>query len=240
VDNLNELIRFDEEDAIADTNEIEYGIVNRIFRNRTSSAGREDGYELMSFTLKQKYFFDPTFGGAFQVGKSNTFYPLDDLSGFSATGVERNVSPAAMIFRLTPTPGISHDLHADFDTKFQRFRDASLSTRWRQGKLFVAATYLKTNALETGMSNGHHIQGQAAYGQMTAGLSASVTLSYNIQTAKLLNSHSRINYTWNCCGVTMEFQQFDLGQRVESRFSLSFTLKGIGSFGNVEHPESLF
>jgi LPS-assembly protein len=240
VDNLNEIIRFDEEDAIADTNEIEYGIINRVFRNRTSSTGREDNYEFISLTLEQKHFFDPTFGGAFQVGKSNTFYPLDSLTGFSATGIERNTSPAAMIFRLNPTPGISHDVRADFDTKFQRFRDASLSTHWQQGKLYVGGTYLKTYALEPGMSDSHHVQGQAAYGQMTAGLSASVTLSYDIQTAKLLNSHSRINYTWNCCGVTLDFQQFDLGQRIESRFSLSFTLKGIGSFGNVERPESLF
>jgi LPS-assembly protein len=240
VDNLKEIIRYDEEDAIADTNEIEYGIINRIFRNRASSTGRQDAFEFMSLALKQKYFFDPTFGGAFQVGRLNTFYPLDGLTGFSATAIERSTSPAALTFRLTPTPGISHDVRADFDMKYQRFRDASLSTHWQQGKLYVAGTYLKTNALEPEMSESHHIQGQAAYGQMTAGLSTSVTLSYNIQTAKLLNSHTRINYTWNCCGVTVEFQQFDLGQRIESRFSLSFTLKGIGSFGNVERPESLF
>jgi LPS-assembly protein len=240
VDNLNEIIRFDEEDAIADTNEVEYGIINRIFQNRSSGSGREDSYELMSFTLMQKYYFDPTFGGAFRGGESNTFYPLYSLTGFSATGIERSTSPVAMIFRFAPMSGISHDLRADFDTRFQRFRDAGLSTNWRQGNVFVAGTYLKTNALETGMSDSHHIQGQAAYGQMTGGLSASVTLSYNIQTSKLLNSHSRINYVWNCCGVAMEFQQFDLGERIESRFSFSFTLKGIGSFGNVEHSDSLF
>lgn len=240
VDNLNEIIKFDAEDAIADTNEFEYGIINRIFRNRTSSEGREDTYEFMSFTLKQKHFFDPSFGGAFRIGKPNTFHALYSLTGFSATGIESSTSPAAMIFRLTPTPGISHDLRADFDARFQRFRDVSLSTHWQQGKTYIGGTYLKTNALEAGMYDSHHIQGQAAYGQMTAGLSASVTLSYNIQTSKLLNSHSRINYTWNCCGVTLEFQQFDIGLRSETRFSISFTLKGIGSFGNVERPDSLF
>jgi len=240
VANPNEIIRFDEEDAIADTNEVEYGIINRIFLDRSSDSGRDESYELMSFTLMQKYFFDPTFGGAFRNGKPNTFYPLYSMTGFSATGIERSTSPAAMIFRLSPTSGISNDVRADFDTKFQRFRDVSLSTHWQQGKVYVAGTYLKTNALEAGMFDAHHIQGQAAYGLMTEGLSASVTLSYNIQTSKLLNSLSRINYTWNCCGVTVEFQQFDIGRRSESRFSLSFTLKGIGSFGNVERPDSLF
>jgi LPS-assembly protein len=240
VDNLNEIIRFDEEDAIADTNEVEYGIVNRIFRNRKSNSSREDNYELISFTLMQKYFFDPTFGGAFRPGESNTFYPLNSLTGFSATGIERNMSPATMIFRIAPTPGISHDVRADFDTKFQRLRDASLSAYWQQGRVFLAGTYVKTNALEAGMFNANHIQGQASYGLPTRGISASLTMSYNIQTSKLLNTQTRLNYMWNCCGLTMEFQQFDLGQRTESRFSFSFTLKGIGSFGNVRRPESLF
>jgi len=45
---------------------------------------------------------------------------------------------------------------------------------------------------------------------------------------------------WNCCGVTLDFQQFDIGLRSETRFSISFTLKGIGSFGNVERPTACF
>ena len=45
---------------------------------------------------------------------------------------------------------------------------------------------------------------------------------------------------WDCCGVALEFNQFDLGLRTESRFSFLFMLKGIGSFGNLNRPESLF
>ena len=84
------------------------------------------------------------------------------------------------------------------------------------------------------------MQGQAGYGSLTRGLSASVTLSYNIDSARLLNSQSRLNYMWDCCGVSLEFQQFDLGLRTESRVNFSFTLKGVGSFGNLKRPESLF
>jgi LPS-assembly protein len=72
------------------------------------------------------------------------------------------------------------------------------------------------------------------------GFSAGLTLSYNIQTRALLNSNSRLNYMWNCCGVSLEFQQYHLGVRTESRFTFSFSLKGIGNFGNLRRPESLF
>jgi LPS-assembly protein len=204
------------------------------------TAKRSQDYEFLSIALMQKYFFDPSFGGAFRLGEQNVFYPLNTLTGFSATGIQRMLSPTSLIARLSPKTGITHDIRADFDTKFQRMRDVSVSTFWQQGKVFLAGTYFKTNALEPGTFESDHIQGQAGYGSTTQGFSASLTMSYDLRTSKLLNSQSRMNYMWNCCGISMELQQYDLGQRTETRFSFSFTLKGIGSFGNIKRPESLF
>ncbi len=240
IDNLREIVRFDEEDAFADTNEVEYGVVNRIFRKRDLKQGGSQDYELLSFALAQKYFFDPSFGGAFRQGDSNQFYPLNTLTGFSLTGIQRNLAPTSMILRVNPLRGISYDVRSDFDSRLQSFRDASVSALWQQEKVFVAGTYFLTRALEPGMLESNHVQGQAGYGSMLRGFSGSVTLSYNIQSKQLLNSHTRMSYMWDCCGLAMEFQQFDLGLRTESRFSFSFTLKGIGSFGNLKRPESLF
>ncbi len=240
IDNLHETIRFDEEDAIADTNELEYGFVNRFFRNRKTKPGSGQNFEFLSVALMQKYYFDPTFGGAFREGEANIFYPLDTLTGFATTGFERGLAPVSLITRVSPIPSISHDLRADYDIKFQRVRDVSLATYWQEGKVFVAGTYFRTQALEPGTFDSNQIQGQVGYGSPLRGFSASVTLSYNIRTTTLLNSNSRLNYMWDCCGVAFEFQQYDLGLRTESRFSFSFNLRGIGSFGNVKRPESLF
>jgi len=239
-DKSGEILRFDETDAVFDTNEFEYGIVNRIFRNRETKPGSNQDYEFLSVALMQKYFFDPSFGGAFRPGEQNIFYPLNTLTAFSATGIQRTLSPTSLIARLSPKTGITHDVRADFDTKLQRMRDVSLSTFWQQGKVFVAGTYFKTNTLEPGTFESNHIQGQVGYGSTMQGFSASLTMSYDLRTSKLLNSHSRMNYMWDCCGISMELQQYDLGQRTETRFSFSFTLKGIGSFGNIKRPESLF
>jgi LPS-assembly protein len=240
VDRPRETIRFDHQDVIADTNEIEYGIVNRIFRKWESQSAAPRDYEFLSFKLVQKHYFDPTFGGAFRPGEANIFYPLNTLTGFAATGIQRRFAPTSMVLRLSPRPLVSHDVRADFDTKLQQFRDVSISTFWQQDKLLIAGTYFKANALEPGTLENHHIQGQAGYGSTLRGLSASITLSYNIRMSKLLNSHTRLHYAWDCCGVSLEFQQFDLGLRIESRFNFSFTLKGIGTFGSLKRPESLF
>jgi len=240
IKNLDKTIRFDDQDAIADTNEIEYGIVNRFFTGVQTDGGALQKHEFMAFSLVQKYYFDPTFGGAFHPGQLNSFYPLDTVTGFYQTGIIRNLSPLSARLKLSPRSGIHNDLRADFDFKSQRWRNGSLSTLWQQGRFFLSGTYFRTLAVEPGMLDSNHLQGQVGYGEPERGLSSSLTISYNLRTSQWLNSQVRVNYTWNCCGVAVEFNQFDLGLRTESRFSFSFTLKGIGSFGNLKRPESLF
>ncbi len=240
VDDLGQTIRFDDQDAIADTNEARLGIVNRFFRSREVRPGVRQEEEILSLAVTQKYYFDPTFGGAFRPGESNTFYPLDTLTGFAAMGIQRNLAPTSFSARIEPRGGINYDVRADYDIKLHGLRDASLSSSWQQGKVFVAATFFRTQAIEPGIFDSNQIQGQIGYGSPERGFSASVTLSYNLRAHTLLNSHSRINYMWNCCGVSLEFQQFDLGARTESRLNFSFNLKGIGNFGNIKRPESLF
>jgi LPS-assembly protein len=188
----------------------------------------------------QKYYFDPTFGGAFHPGQLNTFYPLDTVTGLYQTGNVSNLAPVSAIFQLSPKNGIHNDVRLDFDARLQRWRNQSLSTFWQQGRVVVSGTYFRTQAPEIGMNTSDHVQGQLWYGRANQGLSSGITLSYNLKTGQLLNSNTRLNYMWDCCGVALEFNQFDLGQRTESKFSFSFTLKGIGSFGNMKRPENIF
>jgi LPS-assembly protein len=196
-DGFHDLIRFDEVEAVADTNEIEYGVTNRFFLRRSAEsvgrsnaaassaggrvrpedagprragerpgreAGREGGagqkgedaggekeegaesrlpkntrvsgqltalrnsqspltrqpYEFLSVTVRQKYFFDPTFGGALTPGRRNQFYPLNTFSGFTYGGVSRRFSPLNVEARVrTPTRADSElfaDIRTDIDT----------------------------------------------------------------------------------------------------------------------------
>jgi hypothetical protein len=145
-----------------------------------------------------------------------------------------------MIFRLSPQSSIHTDIRADYDTRKQLWRNGSFSTWWQQGKFLLSGTYFRIRAAELGILTSNHVQGQIGYGSLDRGFSSSLTVSYNLRTSQLLNSNTRLNYTWDCCGLALEFNQFDLGLRTESRFSFSFTLKGIGSFGNIKRPDSLF
>ena len=237
---LREIIRFDELDPIAETNEIEYGLVNRIFRSRETSPGVFQQYEFLSFGLMQKYFFDPTFGGAFRPGESNIFYPLNTITGLALTSIQRRLAPSSLSLRVRPRPGFAFDLRGDYDSRLHGLRNLSLSSEWQKDKWFFGGTYFRTQTLEPGISKNNHIQTQVGYGSPNRGLSLHVAISYNIETSALLNSQTNFNYAWDCCGISLQYQQFDLGLRTESRISFSFNLKGIGNFGNIRRPEAYY
>jgi LPS-assembly protein len=162
ISNFERIIRFDTLDAIADTNEFEYGITNRFFTRRTTetvtgkvsarsangvngnrpdtakadaeretaAAGEDEKgsagdnrppltrqpYEFLSITLRQKYFFDPTFGNALVPGRRNQFYPINTFSGFTYGGVPRRFSPLYVEARLRRPTTADSDLFADVRT----------------------------------------------------------------------------------------------------------------------------
>ena len=240
IQDLDKTIRFDEQDAIADTNEFEYGITNRILRTRQTEAGTLEKYEFMSFSMIQKYYIDPTFGGAFRPGEPNAFYPMNTVTGFYQTTRLSSLAPLTSILRLTPQRGIHNEMRFDYDIRLQRWRSGSVSTSWQQGKFFLAGTYFRARAVELDVLTSNHVQGQIGFGSPDRGFSSIMAVSYNLRTSQWLNSSTSLSYSWDCCGLAAAFNQFDLGQRTESRFSFSFMLKGIGSFGNIRKPESLF
>ncbi|HYN86433.1 MAG TPA: LPS assembly protein LptD [Pyrinomonadaceae bacterium] len=125
ITDFERIIRFDSVEAVANTNEIEFGVVNRFFQRRstenvsgtvpagaTTAADGADAtsqaplssqpYEALSITLRQKYFFDQTFGGALIPGRRNQFYPINTFSGFTYGGVPRRFSPLYVEARLRP------------------------------------------------------------------------------------------------------------------------------------------
>ena len=125
ITSLRETIRFDDEDVIADTNEVEYAIVNRIIRRRETKPGFSQDFEFLSLKIAQKYYFDPTFGGAFLPGEPNQFYPLNTLTGFSATGIQRYACP--FDHELAAHPPARHLLRRPWRLRHQ----AASAARWQ-------------------------------------------------------------------------------------------------------------
>ncbi|MGB7924919.1 MAG: LPS assembly protein LptD [Pyrinomonadaceae bacterium] len=166
ISNFERLIRFDELDAIADTNEIEYGITNRFFTRRSTenvsgvtNAATANGsrarsplasqpYEALTITLRGKYFFDPYFGGALIPGQRNQFYPINTLSGFTYGGVPRRWSPINVEARYRPRRYVFTDVRADLDVQGGGLRALSWTFGLNRPLVQAFQTFYYTRAIE--------------------------------------------------------------------------------------------
>lgn len=237
IDNFHEIIRFDDSDAIADTSEIEYGLVNRVF---VKNGPAESAHEWLSLKIGQKYYFDPTFGGAFVDGIVNQYYPLNTLTGIPYAVSERNVSPITTAARFSPGRRTHFDIRGDYDTVRDEFRGFAVTGFHRMENFSFSGTYFQTEDLIAGIGSSKQVQGRVGFGDFNRGLSAFTSFSYDALSARFLNHLVRVSYYWDCCGISAEVRGFNLSTRQERQIRFAFFLKGIGTFGTIKRPDSVF
>src|SRR5690242_7379378 len=168
INNFDRIIRFDYIDAIADKNEIEFGVANRFFTRRSTenvndasvreapareTAERErpllssQPYEALTITIRGKYFFDPFFGGALIPGQRNQFYPINTLSGFVYGGVPRRFSPMNIDARYRPRRHLFADVRTDMDTHGGGMRSLSTTFGLSRTLIQVFQSFYYTRAI---------------------------------------------------------------------------------------------
>ena len=163
INNFDRIIRFDYIDAIADTNEIEFGVANRFFTRRstenvanlglkTSTPGEKQSlasqpYEALTITVRAKYFFDPYFGGALIPGRRNQFYPLNTLTGFAYAGVPRRFSPVNIDTRYRPRRNLFADFRTDIDTSSGGIRSVSTTFGLSKSLIQIFQSFYYTRAI---------------------------------------------------------------------------------------------
>jgi LPS-assembly protein len=229
-DRFRNTIVVDEVDLITNTNEIEYALTNRFFTSR----------EIFSWRVAQKYFFDPTFGGAIVPGTRNVFAPLLDLTGFAFADGERRTTPLVSTMRISTSPNTSTDIQVDYDTKSHLFRSAGIIGGVNRGQTSGSISYFFVRRSPIQVPN-NQLRGLISFGnELKPGLSAAFSLSYDVQRSLFQSSVAQVGYNTDCYGLSFEFSQFDVGARKESRFRFAFSLKNIGSYGTLRPRERLF
>lgn len=164
INNFDRIIRFDYIDAIADTNEFEFGIANRFFTRRSTENVSDvpmkitddenrpllstQPYEALTITLRGKYFFDPFFGGALLTNRRNQFYPINTLSGFVYGGIPRRFSPVNVDARYRPRRDLFVDFRTDLDTHGGGMRSLSTTFGLSRPLIQVFQSFYYTRAIE--------------------------------------------------------------------------------------------
>lgn len=239
VNDFGRFLRFDENDTLTDTNEIEYSITQRLYR-RNSTGGAE---ELVSWRATQKYFFDPTFGGALVPGQRNLFQALDSLTPFAFADGFRKFSPIVSDLRFTPQAHYDAQLRVDYDPV--RHHLGAIGTLLKlkpYRESFVTLAHFSTRTADVLQPRSDQVRILGGYGKINRpGLNAILGFSYDIRRNFLQNQTASVSFNGSCCGLAFEFRRLGLGPvRSENQFRVALLIANIGTFGNLRRLEKIF
>jgi len=187
ISDFGQIIRFDYRDILADTNEIEYGVVNRLYAKKTTLSSQcfehpeysdfteqlsEDpnapqrlcsdtsapSGDVVTWELAQKYFTNTTFGGALVPGRRNVFDTTVDFTGIAFLTEPRLWSP--VISRLRVQSGAADFQWAlDYDPVLHQINASTIFAGYRWGNWYLngGQSYLNAPGEFTTGSNGQTI-----------------------------------------------------------------------------------
>jgi LPS-assembly protein len=284
VDNFNRIIRFDYTDTMTDTNEIEYGVINRIFTRRYTEAVTEEAqrllrekangsgegkdgknplsvqpYEIFTLTVRQKYFFDETFGEALVPGRRNQISPITQLTFYTFGGTPRRFSPLSIDGTYRPQKTVFVNTRMDVGVENDGLRAISATVGYDTPLLKVFQTFYYTRAVtlipslqqlyntdkEAGTLRGSQWNPSIFMGNRDRGWFGGTSLFFDFQNSRerrstpLISSLYTLGYASDCCSVAVQAFTYNVGVRRENRYVFSFRLKGIGTFGTEQFGQGL-
>ncbi|HEX8926394.1 MAG TPA: LPS assembly protein LptD, partial [Terriglobales bacterium] len=281
VNEFQQTIRFDERDILADTNEVEYGITQRIYARRkegkidprcedkAQATGARPGQylpgtsaqplrceapgastrEILTWEVKQRYYGDPTFGGAVVPGRRNVFTSTDELTGIAFLTEPRRFSPIVSLVRVLTSANTDVQWELDYDTKKGRINSSTALVDYRVGPMFIGASSAYLHVPEEINANVsseptvfNQFRGLLGFGHPNKrGWSGGASLGYDQHFDYLQYGAIQTTYNWDCCGINLEYRRFAFpGVRNENVYRFTLTLANIGTFGNLRRSERLY
>jgi LPS-assembly protein len=252
---IMDVVRFDNLDTMAETNEIEYSLTNSILVRKDVGGGQPipQAHELLSLRLSQIYYFDPTFGGALQPGSNIVFQPTSALTGFAfARG--RNLSPLVSVLKLAPSSNYDTELRADFSPNGGGVLNAGITSNVHRGLVglsltdfFISRTaaqltpVLPTTPLSE-IPSYNLLRTVATYGNTNHnGFSGAFGVDYNFVEGVAHQLVGQAGYHFSCFAVNVEYRRFSLGPiRQENEFRVAISLANVGTFGTLRQNERLY
>ncbi|HMZ79714.1 MAG TPA: putative LPS assembly protein LptD [Acidobacteriota bacterium] len=205
--------------------------------------------EVLSIALTQKYFFDPTFGGALVEGERNQIVPIQSLSGFNYGGRPRRFSPLNLKVRYSPMSSMFADVRLDYDTRENQVRGFGVAAgvsrpnfRLQQRWYYSNRLEFLPNQFEPGTFAGNQIISAIDVGNDTRGLYSGFNISYDFSKAfnpdanqfrrnGLIRSGGYVGYAFRCASIELNYRSINTGVATSGQLTFSFTLRGLGTFG---------
>jgi len=205
--------------------------------------------EVASWEIAQKYFVDPTFGGAVSSGQRNVFTTTEDLTGIAFVTVPRHLSPIVSRLRVETSERTDTEWDMDYDFQLGRINASTLLANYHVGPFTVGGgdAFLQipqppTPTVPAFTQKFQQFRVALGYGGLNKrGFSAASSFGIDAEKGRLQFATAQTTYNWDCCGVTLEYRRFSIANvRSENLFRFTFSLANIGSFGNLRRQERLY
>jgi len=251
---VTDIIRFDDLDILTETNEIEYSLTNTLMARKDVPDGENPppAQDILSLRFSQKYYFDPTFGGALQPGRAIVFDPTISLTGF-AFAQGRRLSPIVSVLKVAPFSNYDTEIRADLGPNGGGVLNAGITSHVKRGKMGLALTDFYINRTEAliaprsaptsaaQLQSFHLLGGMFTYGDGSRkGLSGGFGVDFNIAQRIAQQVVVQSTYNFGCFALNGEYLRLTLPTfRQENSFRIALSLANVGTFGNLR-PRALY
>jgi LPS-assembly protein len=253
------VLLIDTTDIATNTNEVGYSLTQRFYLRPTAGqpcAGEDAAApggcpaqprEWASWQIAQKFFIDPSFGGALIAGRRNVFDSTLDLSAVAFLTGPRNLAPVTSRLRFEAIDNLRIQWDLDYDPKAGRLGADNLYAGYSWGRTTVGLGHALLNAVDENGSAASTIKSQQLQPFLSIGkpsgkgFNLAANGGYDFTHSELQYAGAQAVYNWDCCGLTFGYRRFSLGSvRDETQYLYSFTLANFGSVGDVRRSNSAF
>lgn len=247
----------DTTDTATNTNEVGFSLTQRLYARPLEpvkcdfAAGETNctpqQREWASWQIAQKFYIDPNFGGALIQDRRNIFDPALDLTGISFLTTGRNLSPLISRLRFEAIQNLRLEWDLDYDPRMGRIGANNLYAGYSWGKTTIGVGHSLLNAVDEKGSAASIIQSQQVQPFINigrpnrAGFNLAANGGYDFARDQLQYAGVQAIYNWNCCGLSVGYRRFVLGNvRDETQYLYSFTLANFGSVGDIRRSNTVF
>ena len=189
-----------------------WSLVNRLL----AKPAAEDGgaaREILSFEVGQEVSFDDD-------------QPLQRSLG----GATAQEGPISTLLRFSPSLETSFKAQVDYSGFFSNLVRTSLSGNHRVDRANVAATWFTRYNAETGEAFSDQVRFYGGLDVLRDRLRIESQVNYDLELALLQQQSYVLHWSSQCYALRFEMRDFRAGNRRDTEYFLSFSLKNVGTF----------
>jgi LPS-assembly protein len=146
INNFQQVLRFDDTDIASDTNELQYGLTQRLFLRhlhphpcKGDEALGPDSMcgggtrDWITWRVAQKYYFEPDFDHAITPGTPNPLTTTLDFTGIDFLTEARHNTPVISRLRMRTTGATDAEWDLDYDAKEGKITSSNIFAGYQRG-----------------------------------------------------------------------------------------------------------